>query len=216
MFFKYVEYQRNDKGNALIFIDTDKRGKVTGLYPLPWDRIEVWVDNAGILGEPNDIWYIYKDENLNEYKMHISEVIHLISVVTTNGITGLSMRQQLSLSVENNQAADEYINNYWKEGLQGTGILYYTGEINERAKKKVKEKIMSMGAGIENAGKIIPIPMEFKYEKFNNDLEGSQFMELKKLSITQIAAAFGIKMHQLNDLERSTQQILLSSKNVSM
>jgi len=212
IFFKYVEYQRNDKGNAIIFIDTDKKGKVRGLYPLPWERIEVWVDNAGILGESNDIWYIYKDDNQKEYKMHISEVIHLISGVTTNGITGLSMREQLSLSVENNQAADEYINNYWKEGLQGTGILYYTGEVNKGARDKMKQKIQDMATGLDNAGKLIPIHQDFKYEKFNNDLEGSQFMELKKLSITQIAAAFGIKMHQLNDLDRSTHSNIIEQQ----
>jgi HK97 family phage portal protein len=202
-FWKYVEYQRNDKGNAVVYIETTNKGKVSALWPLNYDDIEVWVDNAGLFGTPNDVWYIYKKAG-KEYRMHHEEVLHFISGVTTNGITGLSMPEYLKTQVENAQYGQNYINNYWKSGLQGAGILYYTGDLNERAKNNVKNKIQEMAQGIKNAGQLIPIPLEFKYEKFNNSMADSQFLEVSKLTVTQIAAAFGVKMHQLNDLERAT------------
>src|SRR5690606_24990440 len=44
----------------------------------------------------------------------------------------------------------------------------------------------------------------YKFEPIALTLQDAQFLENTQLTIRQIAAAFGIKMHQLNDLSRAT------------
>ena len=52
-FKKAVEVQRLVHGNAYAWIDVATRGpdagKVIGLYPLDSNRVEIWIDDIGLL-----------------------------------------------------------------------------------------------------------------------------------------------------------------------
>ena len=61
-----------------------------------------------------------------------------------------------------------------------------------------------MSSGIKNAGRVIPIPFGFKLEQLNKKLVDDDFFNLQGLTIRHIANSFGVKLFQLNDLERST------------
>lgn len=50
----------------------------------------------------------------------------------------------------------------------------------------------------------IPVPLGSKIEPLNIKLTDSQFIELRKHSALQIAAAFGVKPNQVNDYEKSS------------
>ena len=52
-----TEYNRNHCGNAYVWILG--AGSKTELYVLPSDDVQVWVDNKGIFGQKNAIWYVY-------------------------------------------------------------------------------------------------------------------------------------------------------------
>ena len=56
-FWSTVEYNRNHYGNAYVLIDG--AGKNTNLWILPSDQVEVWYDNAKILADVPDIYYLY-------------------------------------------------------------------------------------------------------------------------------------------------------------
>ncbi len=58
--------------------------------------------------------------------------------------------------------------------------------------------------GAKNAGKVVPIPTEFKVEQLETKLVNSQFFQLQGLTTRHIANAFGVKGFQLNDMEKST------------
>ncbi len=177
-----VEYQRNEYGFSVVYIDTKERGRHAGrvraLYPLDMSKVTIYYDNAGIINKENAIWYVYQDDNGNEYKFKDDKALRFVGM-TPNGITGMPVRQYLKTLVENAQSGQQFVNNYFKGG--------------ER-----------MSSGIKNAGKILPVPVGFNFQPINSSMVDAQFLELNQLTMQQIAAAFGVKMHQINSLDRAT------------
>ena len=71
-------------------------------------------------------------------------------------------------------------------------------------RRLLQKQFNELNGGVQNAGKIIPMPLGFSLNTIDAKLTDSQFLDLKKLSAMQISAALGIKPHMLNDLERSS------------
>lgn len=206
-FWKFVEFQRNEHGHSVVYMDTQQRGRhagrIKGLYPLNMNDVEVWVDDAGIIGIEKALWYVYKDEKGNEYKIKDEDALHFIGM-TGNGLTGMPVKDYLKTLVENAQSGQSFVNSYFKGGLFAKGVLQHTAEIPPEKMDKMKTRFENMANGIKNAGKILPVPLGFSFETINNSMVDSQFLELNQLTMQQIAAAFGVKMHQINSLDRAT------------
>lgn len=66
------------------------------------------------------------------------------------------------------------------------------------------ERFERTSSGLKNAHKIFAMPLGFQFQPLNLTMADAQFLENSELTIRQIAAAFGIKMHQINELSRAT------------
>lgn len=206
-FFKALEVQRNIYGNAYAWLDVatrgSKAGKVIGLYPLDSSRVEIWIDNIGLLPGKGKMWYIYTDNKGQKYKLKPDEIIH-IKGLTFDGIVGMTPLEQLKETIENAGAASKFLNNSFKTGMQTKGIIHYVGDLSPEAEKTFREKFEQMSSGLKNANRVSLLPIGYQYQPLSLKLTDAQFLENTELTIRQIAAAFGIKMHQINELSRAT------------
>lgn len=208
-FWKFVEFQRNEYGHSVVYVDTVKRGRHAGrvkaLYPLNMNFVEVWIDDAGLIGnDKGALWYVYNDQNGTELKVKDENALHFMGGLTGDGLMGMSVKDYLKTLIENAQSGQSFVNNYFKNGLFAKGLLQYTGDISQDKSELMRQKFEQMANGVKNAGRILPVPLGFSFETINNTMADSQFLELNQLTIQQIAAAFGVKMHQINSLERAT------------
>lgn len=205
-FFECVETQRNLYGNAFVYIEFYKNGKerglVKGLYPLDSTRVEIYMDSAGIYSSSNKLWYVVTLDN-EQIKLRSDEILHF-KHLTVDGIQGISPIKALNVSLENASAGSEYINKFYKSGMQTKGIVHYVGDLSPEAENNFRSNFERMSNGLKNAHKISLLPVGFKFEPIKATLTDSQFVENNKFTIKQIASAFGIKNHQLNDLDRAT------------
>lgn len=197
-FWASVELNRNHYGNCFVYIDS-KRGKIQGFYILPFENVEIWIDNAGIISKDNAIWYIWTDDQGKESKIHHDQIMHFRTSMSFDGVVGLSVMETLKQTTENLQHSQNFVNNYWKNGMMVRAILQYTGDINKDNREEMRKKFESMGSGIQNAGRILPVPLGFSLSTIENKLVDAQFLELSKYTAQQIAAAFGIKTSQLGE-----------------
>ncbi len=206
-FWKCIEAQRSIKGNAFVWLDIAERGrnagKIQGLYPLKSSQMKIYVDDAGLINNKNTVWYVYTDDLGKRYKMQADEILHFKGL-TTDGIAGLDITEILSSSLENAKSAEQYINNFFKNGMQTKGIVQYTGTLTTEAKNTFRDNFEEMSNGLKNAHKISLLPIGYQFQPISMNLTDAQFLENTKLTIRQIAAAFGIKLHQINDLDRAT------------
>lgn len=207
-FWKVTETQNCLYGNAFVNIEFDRRtGKPIALWPIDASKVTIYVDDdtgmSQIMQPRSKLWYVV-DLGYEQRKVSADEMLHFRGGLTLNGIVGLSPIDQLRASVENQAQANDFINKFYKQGLQVKGLIQYVGDLNEKAKREFREKFEEMSSGLNNAHRIALMPIGYKFEPIALTLQDAQFLENTQLTIRQIAAAFGIKMHQLNDLSRAT------------
>lgn len=204
---KCLEVQRNINGNSYAWMEMPRTGrnagKITGFYPLDSSRMRVYVDDIGLLSSKNSVWYVYTDNLGNKYKIQPDELLHFKGL-SLNGIVGLSTIEQLRLTIENAKSSSTFLNNSYKKGMQIPGLVQYVGDLSEPAKKVFRDNFEVMANGLANANRIALMPIGYKYEPIQLKLTDAQFLENTKLTIQQLTAAFGIKLHQVNYLEKSS------------
>lgn len=211
-FWNAVEMNRNHFGNAYVYVRQKFRRQKYGgelemmdMWIMPSNCVQVIVDDAGYFGGTGKIWYSYSDRySGRQYIFSTDEVLHFKTSHSLDGITGLPVQHILKETVEGAAASQAFLNNLYENGLTAKATLEYTGELNEEAKEKLVQAFEHYGAGTKNTGKILPVPLGMKLTPLDIKLSDSQFIELKKYSALQIAAAFGIKPNQINDYEKSS------------
>lgn len=206
-FFKALETLRHLYGNAYAWLEFETRGKnageVTGIYPLDSSKVEILVDDVGLLPGKGKLWYIYTDNKGTKYRIDPDEILHFKGL-TTDGMVGISPLAKLKKVVENAGAASEYLNTSFKTGLQTKGIIHYVGDLNPEAQRVFRERFEQMASGLKNANRVSLLPLGYQFQPLSLTMADAQFLENTQLTVKQIAAAFGVKNHQLNDLDRAT------------
>lgn len=203
-FWSTVEYNRNHWGNAYVWIQG--AGKNLKLWILPSENVEVWYDDAKALADQPDIYYLYSaGEKL--YKFGSEEILHFKSSNSFDGILGISVQDQLKNTIGGSVKSQKMLNKMYESGFTAKAVLQYTGSLSDENTKAFVAGIESYAKGdlrddgIEN---IIPIPLGSTLTPLNVKLADNQFIEVKQYTSGQIAAAFGIKPYQYNDLTKSS------------
>ncbi len=202
-FWKCLETQRNIYGNAYAAPDVLRNGQIIGIYPLDSSRMNIYVDDMGLLSSRNSIWYIYTDNAGVQHKFNSDEILHFKGV-TTNGLVGLSVIESLRASIENAKAAGGFLNNSYKNGMQSAGIINYVGDLSPAAETNFRNKFEQMSSGLANANRISLLPVGYQYQSMALKLTDAQFLENSRFTIQQLTAAYGIKPHQVNDQTKTS------------
>jgi len=204
IFWSTVEYNRNHYGNAYVWIKG--AGADTTLWILPSSDVTVWYDDAKILADQPDIYYLYSAGGSN-YRFGSEEILHFKSSNTLDGIVGVSVSEQLEMTINGASKSQSMLNKLYDSCFTAKAVLNYTGSLNDANVKELVKMTEAYGKGklrdegIEN---IIPIPLGFNLTPLNLKLADSQFIEIKQYTALQIASAFGIKPYQIGDYTKSS------------
>lgn len=204
IFWASVEMNRDHYGNAYAWITNKKKQKDQELILLPSESVEVWYDDKKILSDIPDVWYIYR-VGTHRYVFSSEEILHFKTSTSFDGITGLSVREQLKSTITGGQKSQEMVNKLIESGFTAKAVLQYTGNLSEDNAKKFTENLEKYATGeVDSLKSIIPIPLGSKLDPLNIKLGDNEFMEIKKYNALQIASAFGIKPNQINDYSKSS------------
>ena len=203
-FWSTVEFNRNHYGNAYVWIEG--AGKDTRLWILPSDSIQVWYDNARLLSDVPDIYYLYSGPS-KLYYFGSEEILHFKGSNTLDGIVGISVRDQLKATIKAGNKSQTLLNNMYDSGFTAKAVLQYTGSLNDENVKTFVKGIESYAKGkLKNEGveNIIPIPLGAQLTPLNVKLADNQFIGARQYTALQIASAFGIKPYQIGDYTKSS------------
>lgn len=203
-FWSTVEYNRNHWGNAYVWIQG--AGKNLKLWILPSENVEVWYDDAKALANQPDIYYLYSTGE-KIYKFGSEEILHFKSSNSLDGIVGISVQDQLKSTIGGSIKSQKMLNKMYESGFTAKAVLNYTGSLSDSNVQTLVQNIESYAKGElkdEGVENVIPIPLGFNLTPLNVKLADNQFVEVKQYTSGQIAAAFGIKPYQYNDLTKSS------------
>lgn len=210
--FTACELNCQHYGNGYIWIQRELKRKryggnykPVGLWVLPSKQVSVIMDTAGIFQEKGKLYYQYNDEFSGEmYVFPQEDVIHVKTSYSFNGILGKPVRQILGDMVDGARESQRFMNNLYKQGLTAAMALEYTDDLDATRRAKLQQKYEEYLTGARNAGRIVPVPAGLKLTPLKMSLADAQFLELRKYSALQIAAAFGIKPNQLNNFDKAS------------
>lgn len=203
-FWSTLEMSRNHYGNAYAWIDGS--GENMKLWILPSNQVEVWWDDAKLIKDQPDIYYLFSGGG-KYYRLGSEEVLHFKSSTTFDGLVGVAVKDQLKSTISGNLRSQKMVNKMYDSGFTAKAVLNYTGSLNDANVKELVKLTEAYGKGelkkdgIEN---IIPIPVGFSLNPLNVKLADNQFIEVKQYSAMQIASAFGIKPYQIGDYTKSS------------
>lgn len=203
-FWSTVEYNRNHYGNAYVWIQG--AGRDMKLWILPSTDVEVWYDDAKIMADQPDLYYLYSGAGKN-YRFGSEEILHFKSSNTLDGVIGVSVQDQLKMTIGGAVKSQKMLNKMYDSGFTAKAVLNYTGSLNDANVHELVKMTEAYGKGelaeegIEN---IIPIPLGFNLTPLNIKLADNQFVEVKQYTSLQIASAFGIKPYQIGDYTKSS------------
>lgn len=203
-FWSTVEYNRNHYGNAYVWIQG--AGKDMKLWILPSTDVEVWYDDAKILADQPDLYYLYSGGG-KTYRFGSEEILHFKSSNTLDGVLGVSVQDQLKMTIGGAVKSQKMLNKMYESGFTAKAVLNYTGSLSDANVDELVRMTEAYGKGelkdkgIEN---IIPIPLGFNLNPLNVKLADNQFIEVKQYTALQIASAFGIKPYQIGDYTKSS------------
>lgn len=205
---KTIEAIRQDDGHSFALIDRDSKGKVAGIYPFKPSRI--LIDDKGLINslKKNKILIYYYDEKGKEQSALYDEVLHFKGF-TKDGINSKSVKNMLDDTIATNIQGQKYLKKLFENGLTSKLVVQLMSDINdEKELRKIQSRFEKLANGTNNTGKVLPVPAGYTVTPLNLSLADAQFEQIKKMSIKQIAAAFGIKMYQLNDLQDTNNNSL--------
>ena len=212
-FWSSVELNTEHYGNGYVWMR--KRFVPSGKYGGEYQHIDWWVipsqyvtvlmDDAGVLGDKGNLYYKYTDKYSGEtLYLEQDEVMHFKTWLSFDGIMGQPVQKILETTLDGALESQNFMNKLYEQGLTASMALQYTGDLDETKVKKLQAKFEKKLSGSNNAGRIVPVPIGLTLTPLKRSLHDAQFFELKKYTALQIAAAFGIKPHQINNYEKSS------------
>lgn len=207
IFWAAMEQSRNHYGNAYAWRKgTGTEADPIQLWFMPYEEVTVFWDTTCALDEVPDIYYFWSTGGVIR-KLRSSEVIHVRSSDTYDGIMGIPLIERLADTVTGGLKSQKFQNKLIGKGMTGKTVLQYAGEINGESEKTFAKNIDKYIRGDyvdDGIRDVIPIPVGSQLTPLNVKLSDAQFEELKKYNAIQIASAFGIKPQQIGDMTKTS------------
>jgi HK97 family phage portal protein len=189
------------RGNAYVYIEYGRDGKISALYPLNPDGVQIVREKeTGIL-----LYGVQVPEKYGgEYLFLTSERVWHLRGMGSDGVVGYNpirlAREAIGLSI----AAEGYGASFFGNNAEPGFVLVHPGKLNDEAYKRLRQSWEDRHKGFENAHKVAILEEGMRPEKLGVSPEDAQFLETRKFQINEIARIFRVPPHMIADLDRAT------------
>lgn len=205
-FWKAIEATRQHDGIAGAVKEYDRKGKIKALYPCTIHGITI--DDKGLLRstKQHKVLVDFKVTGTGISESAFYEDLLIFKGFTMDGVNTDPVRRIVKSTIDVQIKAQNYLNTLFDNGLTNKMVVQLTSDIrDEKELRKVQDKF---GRLYSRGKRIFTVPAGFNVQPVNLSLADAQYEQIRRMSISQIAALFGIKMYQLNDLKDTNNNSL--------
>ncbi len=184
-------------GNAYSFMEYDRDGQVTQLWPLQPRNMQVFILPN------NDLLYEYTLPSGEKRLWASDQVLHLKGL-GSDGVSGHSPIRLAAGAIGLSIATEQFGGMFFENGARPGGILRHPGVLSEEAYTRLKENWDSSHQGLDNASKIGLLEEGMDYVATGIPNDEAQFLETRKFQVNEIARIFRVPPHLIGDLDRAT------------
>ena len=189
------------RGNAYAYKQMTRSGFIESLNPLPPDNIrQFWVNRRR-----GQMAYRYTDPDSGGQEIFLpGEIFHLRGLSVNGGLSGLNPIEYHRETVGLGLAMQEYGAKFYANAATPSGILEHPSHFRDAEKRK--EFRLSFIEQTTGSDRHAPVVLEdnIKFTALGINQKDAQYVEGRKLSVTDIARMFLVPPHMIGDLERAT------------
>lgn len=185
------------RGNCYAQIIGNSKGEAEQLIPIHPDRVQVLVtDNGGLT-------YLVQDNTGAKVPLSSYQMFHMRGL-SFDGVLGINPIAAARESVQLGLAAQSYGARFFENDARPGGYLEHPGNFaTAEARNLFREQWQAMQSGA-NRQKTAVLEYGVKFHEVKVSNEDAQFLETRKMQISEIARLFRVPPHMIGDLERAT------------
>lgn len=186
-------------GNGYAEIARDLAGRVSEMYIIAPDRVEVGRDNSGKV-----VYEINNSGGPNTY-LGSRDVFHLHGI-GFDGLVGYSMVGQAARSIGLSLSVEEFGAQFFGNGATLGGVIKIPAEsrLSDDAKKAVRETFNKEHKTSKNAHKIEILDAGMEYQDIGVQPNNGQFIESRQHQVEEICRWFRVSPQKVAHLLRMT------------
>ncbi|NUT96737.1 MAG: phage portal protein [Saccharothrix sp.] len=189
-------------GGGLANIVRNGAGEITELWPLRPDRTipEVRRTAPGKIS----LSYRYADQVNGIYaRLLPDEVLH-IAGLGFDGIRGYSVVHLAKQAIGLGLATEKYGSAFFGNGSRPGGVLTHPGTLSKGARERMAADWENLHRGLDRAQRVAILEEGVNWQQIGIPPEDAQFLETRKLQVTEMARWLRLPPHKIGDLERAT------------
>jgi HK97 family phage portal protein len=170
--------------------------RVVALTPLRSDRMTVRRNSAGAREYP-----YHAETGLKVYQE--DEIFHVRGFGGA-GDVGLSPIAFARHSMGAAMAADEFAGAIFANGARPAGVLTVPQTLDKDQRKQVQDNIVAPYVGSKNAGGLMVLEADFKFQAISMNLEDAQFLQTRAFNVEEICRWFRVPPFMIGHTEKTT------------
>lgn len=190
-------------GCGYAYIVADGAGRIRELWPLHPGRIwpEITYQGYGRV----QVWWLYSDPgNGIQVKLHPEDVLR-VPGMADDGIAGYSIVEVARDSIGLGLATEVYASKFFGNGSHPGGVLQKKeGKLSKDARDRLKSDWENMHRGLDAAQRVAILEEGLEWKSIGIPNKDAEFLETRKLQVTELARWLRLPPHKIGDLERST------------
>ena len=190
-FFLTLMLNFKSSGNAYIVKDTTSSGRITSLFPLASQQVEVKILEDGSL--------VYCHTINGDVTVYSSQSIWHIKAFG-NGTVGLNTMSFASNAISIGISGEDRVSKTFKNAGKPQGILKVDNVLTVEQRQMVKEEFKDLITG----DSLMVLEKEFEYEQTQMSATDMQLLESRRFQIEDIGRFLDIPSVLINDTANST------------
>jgi len=183
-------------GNAYSLIVFDNRLRPEQLLPFHPSKVTPLFDRKN-----NRILYRFEMDDGKTITIDSAHVLHQKGI-SFDGLVGKSPITTLRENIGLGLAAQEFGAEFYQKGAQLDGVIEIPGHLSKDALKNLRESWEN--THLKGGERTALLDKGMTYKQVGIPPDDAQFLETRKLSITDVARIFGVPPPLVYDLERAT------------
>ncbi|MFD9064193.1 phage portal protein [Kitasatospora purpeofusca] len=190
-------------GNGVAQVITHPRtGVIEELWPLRPDRLRICVRRLG--GGRFTRVYQYRDQvNGIEATLLPDEVLH-IAGLGYDGVRGYPVVELAANSIGLGLATETHGAKVFSNGSAPGGALTHPGVLSPEARQRMAADWEDIHRSIDNAHRVAILEEGVSWQAVGMPNDSAQFLETRKLQVTEMVRWLRLPSHKVSDLERAT------------
>ncbi|MEU9972338.1 phage portal protein [Streptomyces sp. NPDC051014] len=190
-------------GRGAAYVVTHPRtGVIEELWPLRPDRLHVRARRMG--NGRFERWYQYLDDVNGIYSNLAPGEVLFIGGVGDNGLGGHSIIELAANSIGLGLATEHYGAKTFDNNSAPGGVLTHPDIVSDEARKRMRADWENLHRGISRAGLMAILEEGVTWQNIGLPNDANQFLETRKLQVTDMSRWLRLPPHMIGDLDRAT------------